>query len=245
MSFLEVLIRTTFQTFSNGSKYSSASSKLPTRTDHTNLIEVLEQFTAKDVSVHESMMFVRKPPTVRRAPVTYIDVFDHALFTVGVFILHPNAVIPLHDHPGMLGFIKVLCGEIKLTSYTKLKKLSTSDHLVVCEESQILNSLSPPTILTPHERNFHQLEFAKGESEEHQYAAFLDILSPPYNSFSGKPECNYYYPTKYSQPSDQDECASKPLLELVKHSCPREFWNDAAPYLGPNRKQIAEKLKKL
>ena len=41
------------------------------------------------------------------APVIYMHICETEVFSMGVFVLRPGASIPLHDHPGMNGMLKV------------------------------------------------------------------------------------------------------------------------------------------
>jgi predicted metal-dependent enzyme (double-stranded beta helix superfamily) len=50
---------------------------------------------------------------------------EHAQhYNVCVFLLRPNYRIPLHDHPGMHGLMKVLFGKMSLQSYSPLESTS-------------------------------------------------------------------------------------------------------------------------
>lgn len=40
-------------------------------------------------------------------PVTYMHICETEVFSMGVFLLRSGASIPLHDHPGMNGMLKV------------------------------------------------------------------------------------------------------------------------------------------
>ena len=45
---------------------------------------------------------------------TYIDLFENSTASVGIFVLKRDAyTMPLHDHPSMYGFIKVIFGKIR------------------------------------------------------------------------------------------------------------------------------------
>lgn len=44
---------------------------------------------------------------LRKPPVTYMHICETDVFSMGVFLLGPGASIPLHDHPGMNGLLKV------------------------------------------------------------------------------------------------------------------------------------------
>ena len=58
-------------------------------------------------------------PTTKHGTL-YFPIFEDKTLILGIFYLRsPQAVIPLHDHPDMHGFIKVLHGTACVDSYNK------------------------------------------------------------------------------------------------------------------------------
>lgn len=87
----------------------------------------------------------------------------------------------------------------------------------------IINSDSEETcLLSPDERNLHQITAINGP------AAFVDILSPPYNGRDR--ECHYYsiVATVFDQQLNKNITW---LLENIEP--PDDFWCDSSPYNGP------------
>ncbi len=41
------------------------------------------------------------------APVTYIKILEDADVSIGIFVVRPGSQIPLHNHPEMIGLLKV------------------------------------------------------------------------------------------------------------------------------------------
>ena len=167
----------------------------------------------------------------KSAPVTYIPIFENSEVSVGVFILKEEARIPLHDHQGMYGILKVLYGNLRIQSYTSITNnmnqmqpdftlqqgLAVKKLPLVC-----LTEKDPAASLFPIEQNFHELWSAGGP------AAFLDILAPPYNDAR---DC-YYYIEKPNQVPDSAECS------LARIPCPSAFWCDSTEYRGPNLQHL-------
>lgn len=50
-------------------------------------------------------------------PVTYMHICETEVFSMGVFLLRSGASIPLHDHPGMNGMLKVFYALLLLLKY--------------------------------------------------------------------------------------------------------------------------------
>lgn len=44
---------------------------------------------------------------LQSSPVNYMHICETEVFSIGVFLLRTGASIPLHDHPGMNGMLKV------------------------------------------------------------------------------------------------------------------------------------------
>jgi hypothetical protein len=59
--------------------------------------------------------------------VTYLDIHDDAAMTIGIFQLPPGARMPLHDHPGMTVFSRLLYGTLHVRAYDWVSGGSGSD----------------------------------------------------------------------------------------------------------------------
>ena len=125
----------------------------------------------------------------------------------------PNAIIPLHDHPGMCVLSRVLYGEIQKLSLDLVKKEETTtaaapasktkswfssflhptttqtktaaQHQRATRKTHTTLRAPSVTILYPYEGNLH--EFQAGPHG----AAVLDVLLPPYNEHHDR-ECTFY-----------------------------------------------------
>ncbi|XP_067007756.1 2-aminoethanethiol dioxygenase [Anabrus simplex] len=175
----------------------------------------------------------------RKPPVTYIEIYEDSYFTIGIFILKPGAKIPLHDHPQMYGILKVLSGTVKIQSYNVLpnelqndstEEYSIKNTLLAEKVPEVhLNETSLACVLTPVDRNLHEIHSVNGA------AAFLDILAPPYDSDApgtGNRACHYYkeLPSKERR---HEEPRERTFTKLFHIPSPPDFWSDSAPYKGP------------
>ncbi|KAJ8396007.1 hypothetical protein AAFF_G00025390 [Aldrovandia affinis] len=177
-------------------------------------------------------------------PVTYMHICETEAFSMGVFLLKSGASIPLHDHPGMNGMLKVLYGKVRIRCFDKLDNPSGAESetqfnppLLPNQKGSLTPSIlrsageytegSAPCILTPLKDNLHQIDAVGGP------AAFLDILAPPYDPDDGR-DCHYY---KVLQPVSEnaDQTTAQPDLEewLLEVPQPDDFWCGGEPYPGP------------
>uniref|UniRef100_A0A1B6CV59 2-aminoethanethiol dioxygenase n=1 Tax=Clastoptera arizonana TaxID=38151 RepID=A0A1B6CV59_9HEMI len=188
--------------------------------------------------------FEQEPTSIRLtnpAPVTYIEIFDDPEVTIGIFILKAGSKLPLHDHPIMFGMLKVLFGDIRISSYSHVPlnnseagditpndiNLSNNNRAsLIChrEPDIILDIESEPCTLTPKQGNIHEICPINGP------AAFIDILSPPYQSeipgFGMRP-CRYF------KDCGNVDNITKNLRKLMRIPTPKDYWSDVAPYTGP------------
>nr|XP_004570438.2 2-aminoethanethiol dioxygenase [Maylandia zebra] len=186
-------------------------------------------------------------------PVTYMHICETEVFSMGVFLLRSGASIPLHDHPGMNGMLKVLYGKLNVRCFDKLEQnlavttvppvfdppvpplQMTSVWRAVLRSVVEYSENSGPCLLTPVRDNLHQIYAVDGP------AAFLDILAPPYNSDDGR-DCHYY---KVLQSALEDETDAKGHQEqqgekgkeeevwLLEIPQPEDFWCGGESYPGP------------
>jgi len=118
--------------------------------------------------------------------------------SLGIFILHRVCSLPLHDHPRMHGFVKVVHGKIRVRSFTQVPRAIPQDILQQRRDQKnsiiavkfmgetVFDQDSPAAILTPSEENFHSISSVGGP------AAFVDLLSPPYDHVRKTRICSYY-----------------------------------------------------
>ncbi|XP_028287648.1 2-aminoethanethiol (cysteamine) dioxygenase a [Parambassis ranga] len=192
---------------------------------------------------------------VQSAPVTYMHICETEVCSMGVFLLRPGASIPLHDHPGMNGMLKVLYGKVSVRCFDKLDNnltLSTmpphfDPPVAPLQMSSVWRAMlrsvaeysevSGPCLLTPLRDNLHQIDAVDGP------AAFLDILAPPYDPDEGR-DCHYYKVLQTvgtreeteSKGSKEEEGEKKEKEEeawLLEIPQPENFWCGGEPYPGP------------
>ena len=96
---------------------------------------------------------------------------------IGLFFIPRGQRIPLHDHPHIHVWMRVLCGQLRATSFTW-------EHRPFARRSgdAVLGSDSPVWAVLPEQDNLHVLTALTD-------VAFLDVLRPPY--IDGR-VCTYY-----------------------------------------------------
>lgn len=146
-----------------------------TESDFSDCINAMNAITLEDVGIDiESLRSLRLS--------ICMDVCSTPLFDIAVFVIPEGGNIPLHDHPNMAVFSRLLYGQIKTTSFTPKEN---KDGCIIA---------SPPTIvtrsvtdmswyLTPHVNNIH--EFAAVS-----LCVVFDVLLPPY--IDPDRPCNFY-----------------------------------------------------
>ncbi|KAK4417688.1 Plant cysteine oxidase 2 [Sesamum alatum] len=164
------------------------------------LAAVLDGITQVDVGLRPNMPFFSS----ERAPViTYLHLHECDKFSIGIFCLPPTSVIPLHNHPGMTVFSKLLFGTMHIKSY------DWSDEVDKNPDGTMPNGIDPkgypdglrlaklkvnseftapcgPSILYPADGgNMHCFTARTA-------CAVLDVLGPPYCDPEGR-HCQYYY----------------------------------------------------
>lgn len=218
-------------------------SNKPTSLEPLTLL--LSALTPSDVGLDGKMLAgpVRTFFSPFQPSATVIDILSNSIVTIGTFILAPGQKIPLHDHPGMHGLIKCIHGKLQVKSYTplppteepivvphdiiqKLNNRSSYKNLIPCKFESCLqvsaSSSDPICKVTPNVGNIHEVSAVEGTS-----AAFVDVLSPPYDS---EVDCNYYevIGSTYDAKIKQDVTW---LLQLT--AAPSSYWTVSSRYTGP------------
>lgn len=156
------------------------------------LKQLVDQLTTNDLHISPDLLNAKSFQSSTRAPVKYLEIFEHQTFTMSVFIVANKYTMPLHDHPGH-GLLRVISGTARIQSFTLERPMDNmpSNLLTVIEETPSEYSIkSECSILTPTECNIHEIT-ATG----YDPVAFFDILSPPYESALsayGPKKCFFY-----------------------------------------------------
>nr|XP_044993443.1 2-aminoethanethiol dioxygenase [Jaculus jaculus] len=218
----------------------------------SKLKHLLTQVRAEDLNIAPRQA-PRQPLPPHLPPVTYMHIYETDGFSLGVFLLKSGTSIPLHDHPGMHGMLKVLYGTVRISCMDKLEAAAGEQRpRAPPPEQQFEPPLQPrereaarpgvlrsraeyteasgPCILTPHRDNLHQIDAVDGP------AAFLDILAPPYDPDDGR-DCHYYRMLEPVRPKETSASSSACDLPrevwLLETPQADDFWCEGEPYPGP------------
>uniref|UniRef100_A0A667XSR4 2-aminoethanethiol (cysteamine) dioxygenase b n=1 Tax=Myripristis murdjan TaxID=586833 RepID=A0A667XSR4_9TELE len=172
-------------------------------------------------------------------PVTYMHICETDEFSMGVFLLKSGASIPLHDHPGMHGMLKVMYGKVRISCFDRLDRPAGDPQAAppaqrgalrrcVLRSTGEYTEESGPCVLSPDRDNLHQIDAVDGPT------AFLDILAPPYDPDDGR-DCHYYKVLSEAEGKTTEEAPKEKEKEvwMMEITQPPDFWCGGEPYPGP------------
>lgn len=151
----------------------------------------------------------------------YQDVHSDADLTLCIFVMRAGACIPMHDHPGMNVYGRLLFGKLHVLSYDMDFSVAPPRGLrgACWGELQTSEVIGPSPVtftLSPSEGNLHELRALED-------CAFFDVLSPPYDPWSGR-DCTYY---RREAEDGSGRCVLVPTR-------PWNFSMDSLSYRGPS-----------
>nr|KYP65210.1 2-aminoethanethiol dioxygenase [Cajanus cajan] len=172
-------------------------------------------------------------------PITYVDIHECDSFTMCIFCFPTSSVIPLHDHPGMTVFSKLLYGSLHVKAYDWVEPPCIVEskgpgfsqvRLAKLAVDKVLNAPCETSVLYPkHGGNLHCFTAVTP-------CAMLDVLTPPYSEDEGR-KCTFYHDYPYSAFS----AGSAPICDgeeeeyawLAELESPSDLYMRQGVYAGP------------
>lgn len=206
-------------------------------TNFMALKQLVDQLTPKDLNIDPVLLsnnYFKSDPD--KAPVTYMEIFEHKTFTMSVFIMENKYTMPMHDHAGY-GLLRVISGTATIHSYslesdeaiTSEQQRNTNIFPVIMEPAREVSAATESSVLTPTKCNIHEITASNNGS-----TAFFDILSPPYESSiseMGPKQCIFYRKV----PIRQHPAVNSPnRIYLQRIRVPEHYYCDNVEYHQPD-----------
>ncbi|XP_038970548.1 uncharacterized protein LOC103697059 isoform X2 [Phoenix dactylifera] len=175
---------------------------------------LLDKMRPEDVGLSSDILFFKSRNAVNGTPrITYSTVYKCNNFSMCIFFLPPTAVIPLHNHPGMTVFSKLLVGSMHIKSYDWVDPVISTDSkgssqlrlakLVV--DSDFTAPCNTCILYPTSGGNMHTFRAITP-------CAVLDVLGPPYSTEDGR-DCTYYHDHPYTSDSGIGYALAKEFLK--------------------------------
>lgn len=223
---------------------SGATGFIPPPADVERLRLVLDRMKPEDVGLNPEMPYFRPKVNKGLPKITYLHLHECEKFSIGIFCLPPSGVIPLHNHPGMTVFSKLLFGTMHIKSYdwtadvphdppTNLHPSQVEPSRVKLAKVKVDSDFTAPcntSILYPAAGgNMHCFTAITA-------CAVLDVLGPPYSDPDGR-HCTYYldFPCPSLSGNGQSDAEEKKEVYawLQEREKPDELDVVGALYRGP------------
>ncbi|KMZ63780.1 Cysteamine dioxygenase [Zostera marina] len=200
----------------------------------------LDVMKPEDLNLSPSLPYFGNPihETHTNSAVTYIHLFESDHFSIGIFCLPAGSVIPLHNHPRMTVFSKLLFGSMHIKSYDWTVADDSKPHLEAPRSPLRLAKVKTNAVFTaPCDTS---ILYPTTGGNMHCFTAMtpcavIDVLGPPYSDYEGR-HCAYYNPFPYI-PAEVNNNKEKSVDEyalLQEIEKPDGFSVHGAIYNGPS-----------
>ncbi|KAI5019100.1 hypothetical protein ZWY2020_043988 [Hordeum vulgare] len=204
---------------------------------------MLDRMRPEDVGLSPGMRFFRTrdnaaPGKKKNPAITHATIYKSENFSMVILFLPQNAVIPLHNHPGMTVLSKPLIGSMHVRSYDWADDPGDDPAASLPDDQLRLAELVLDDVFTaPCDTS---VLYPTAGGNMHRFTAIspcaiLDILGPPY-SLAEDRDCTYYsdVPCSSQHPIvTGNEQEGRRLAWLKEVEMPRDLKMCSVRYGGP------------
>ncbi|XP_075638610.1 plant cysteine oxidase 2-like isoform X1 [Castanea sativa] len=210
---------------------------IPAPNDVHKLCTILDNMEPEDVGLSSKLPFFKPTNMVRGNPrVTYTTIYQCDNFSLCLFFIPATGVIPLHNHPGMTVFSKLLLGTMHIKSYDLVDPINL-DGSVPCSQLRLAKLKADRVFEAPCDTS---VLYPTTGGNIHAFTAItpcavLDVIGPPYSKKDGR-DCSYYKDHPYTASNGEaalttEDSDSYGWLEEIE--MPENSQMDGIEYLGP------------
>ncbi|KAG6642844.1 plant cysteine oxidase 1-like isoform X1 [Carya illinoinensis] len=211
---------------------------VPAPQDVQKLCHILDNMKPEDVGLSGELQFFQPSNEVKSDPrVTYTTIYQCDNFSLCIFFLPATGVIPLHNHPGMTVFSKLLLGAMHIKSYDWVDPVDSDSsvqssplRLAKLKADRVFTAPCDTSVLYPTTGgNIHAFTAITP-------CAVLDVLGPPYSNDDGR-DCSYYKDHPYAASTEVETTVNMEEADrygwLEEIELPENSKMDGIEYLGP------------
>ncbi|XVF42602.1 hypothetical protein PTKIN_Ptkin01aG0377200 [Pterospermum kingtungense] len=212
---------------------------VPPASDVHKMCTILDKMKPEDFGLSRKLDFFEATDAVKGTPrVTYTTIYQCDEFSLCIFLLPATAVIPLHNHPGMTVFSKLLLGKMHIKSYDWVHDPVNSQDSKPPSQYRLARLKANSVFTAPCDTS---VLYPTTGGNIHQFTArtpclVLDVLGPPYSKKDDR-DCFYYKDIPYSAFSNGETTVSEEESEdfgwLEEIEVPENSQMDRIEYLGP------------
>ncbi|MED6145325.1 hypothetical protein PIB30_024078 [Stylosanthes scabra] len=185
------------------------------------LCSILDNMKPEDVGLSKDLPFFNPENVVKDNPrVTYTTIYKCDNFSLCIFFLPAKGVIPLHNHPEMTVFSKLLLGKMHIKSYDWVDPEITSCLSSPQSQSQLrlAKLIADNVFAAPCDTS---VLYPRTGGNIHEFTAItpcavLDVIGPPYSKEDGR-DCSYYKDHPYTTFSSKQHFHFRQLLFHIIH----------------------------
>ncbi|KAI3443389.1 hypothetical protein Pfo_000054 [Paulownia fortunei] len=236
---VQVVSRTLQMLFDSCKQVFKGPGTVPCASDVQKMCHILDGMDPEDVGLSRDLQFFKPKSEVEGTPrVTSATIYKCENFELCIFFLPATAVIPLHNHPEMTVFSKLLLGTMHIKAYDWVDPLN-SDYLMSSSKLRLAKLKANRTFTAPCDTS---VLYPTSGGNIHEFTAVtpcavLDVIGPPYSKDDGR-DCSYYKETPCDTLLDKEEF-SKVIEDggcygwLEEIEIPKESEMDGIKYMGP------------